>query len=71
MKDYNGIEIPKNVKAEKVIITINVLYDGKHGEESFEVESGNLEEFFGIEDALNYFEIEYGEDGEYWSEMLF
>tara|TARA_Y100000310_G_scaffold165158_1_gene164918 strand:+ start:153 stop:362 length:210 start_codon:yes stop_codon:yes gene_type:complete len=60
MKDYNGIEIPKKVKAEKVIITVNVLYNGKYGsEEPYEIENCNLEDWPGMDEAVSQFEIEY------------
>jgi len=60
--DYNGIEIPTNVKSSKINIQVTVEYIGKYGTpEQHTIEDCNLDEWNGIDDALRTFEIDYKE----------
>ena len=60
MEDYNGIKIPKKQKAENIAITISIKYEGKYGtEEEMMITDCTLEEWFGMDDTLRGFEIEY------------
>ena len=59
MKDYNGIEIPKKQKAENIVITVSIKYEGKHGTEEVYIQNCTLDEWCGMEDNLRTLEIEY------------
>ena len=55
IKEMNGIEIPTEVKAEDIKISVSVNYEGKYGTEEYHLDEGTLEVFTNIEDFLRYF----------------
>jgi len=59
MEDYNGIEIPSKVKAENIVITVAIKYEGKYGQEEHQIQNCTLEEWCGMDDTLRTLEIEY------------
>ena len=63
IKDYNGIVLnDKPVKAENIIVTVSIKYEGKYGEEEWGFHECTMNNWFGMDDALTGIEIEY--DGE-------
>ena len=58
-QDYNGVEIPRKVKASDIEISVVLKYDGKHGKESHTLEDCTLEDWCGIDDVLLHHEVEY------------
>ena len=59
-KDYNGIPIPSNVPASKIVITITQKYDGKFGETEEWLDELTMEDYHAtsIEDILKSYGIE-------------
>ena len=60
MEDYNGIKIPKQVKAEDIMISVSIRYTGKYGTpELFQIEDCSLEDWISIDETLKNIGIEY------------
>ena len=55
IKDYSGIEIPREVNAKDVKISLSVNYEGKYGTEEYHLDEVTLNDFCNIEDLLRYF----------------
>ena len=65
IKDCNGVEIPREIKAKDVKISVSVNYEGKYGTEEHHLDEVTLDEFCSIEDLLRYFkEINYNGEEE-------
>jgi|2_EtaG_2_1085320.scaffolds.fasta_scaffold74823_1 hypothetical protein len=65
-KDYNGIVLPTEVKASKIVISVSQKYIGKYGtEEDFQLDEITMSDYHSssLEDILNAYGItlEYGE----------
>ena len=61
IKDYNGIVLnDKPVKAENIIVTVSIKYEGKYGEEEHQIDQDTLEGGSDPHELVSqYFDVEY------------
>ena len=59
--DYNGIILnDKPVKAENIIVTISIKYEGKNGEEEYQIDEDTLATSRDAHEVVSqFFDVEY------------
>ena len=59
--DYNGIILnDKPVKAENIIVTISIKYEGKYGEEEYQIDEDTLATSRDAHEVVSqFFDVEY------------
>ena len=55
IEDNNGNEIPREINAENIKISLSINYEGKYGTETYQLDEVTLNDFCSIEDLLRYF----------------